>query len=239
MQLLPGLVLLLLPFVSVSAQTITTTDDTGQTIVEVITTDALGLPTTSIVETITPAAAAPTTTTVDAGGGTSYVEVISVDADGDTVTDTISTILPGAGAATATTTTVDAGGGTSYVEVIQNGATQTIQTITPDANAGGPVGQPATGGSAGVPTPFTYTTTDGNGQTIAVLATFTPSIATTRPVSLTFSATVLDYSQYIQSYATAVPTQNTADTGSASRCRPWMLSALVGVLSGLGVLLRL
>ncbi|KAJ6500085.1 hypothetical protein C8R47DRAFT_1211653 [Mycena vitilis] len=193
---------LVIPFTA--AQTLTTTDDAGETIVENITVDVLGNPTTIILETLTPAAAAPTTVTTTDRAGDTVIEVITVDADGDSVT-------------------------------------QTIQTVTPAAAGGqGPVGQPGPTGAAGLPTPFTYTTTDALGDTTAVVATFAPSFATTVAPSATFQATVMDYSAYTASYATQAVVTNDNQNGAVRRSSGWWgpcLSAMISAAGGL-ILLR-
>jgi hypothetical protein len=101
------------------------------------------------------------------------------------------------------------------------------------------VGQPPPGTpKAGVPTPFTFTTTDANGLTTVVTSTFTPSVPTTIEPSLTFVATVLDYSQYLTSYAIKQqPQQNTNNesNGSPTPSPGWwglLASAIISVVGG-------
>ncbi|KAJ7747348.1 hypothetical protein B0H16DRAFT_1555668 [Mycena metata] len=205
---------LVLPFAA--AQTFTTTDLAGETIVENITLDPNGLPTTVILQTLAGAAGAAgaaggaitatTITTTDPAGET-VVEVITGDGVGDSVTNTIQTIAAAA-------------------------------PVNP-----GPVGQPGPTGAAGLPTPFTYTTTDANGNTIAVKATFTPSVATTLPVSATFQATVLDYTDYTASYATQIATVANAKSNNSSasqRSPKWWgscLSVVIGMAGGMLLIL--
>jgi len=134
--------------------------------------------------------------------------------------------------------------GQTVVEVITgDGAgdsqTQTIATLTPDAGGGqGPVGQPGPTGAAGAATPFTYTTTNANGDTIPVVATFTPSFATTVMPSATFKATVMDYSVYTASYATQAPqaaNANSNQNGALRQSTGWWgpcLSAMISVAGG-------
>ncbi|KAF7315528.1 Protein kinase domain-containing protein [Mycena indigotica] len=229
----PGRFILLVLLPLVASQTITTTDVAGNTIVEVVTIDPVAeTPTTSILTTLLPTPATTTFTTTLPAGQT-VVEVVGVDADGNTQTNTIQTIQAGPNAAT-TTTVVDAAGET-VVEVIQNGATQTIQTLAPGSGPG-PVGQPPQGNpvNPGQPTPFTYTTTNAAGNTIQVVATFTPSVATTIAPSATFKATVLNYSQYLASYATKIQTQaanaNSRNSASSLSCSTWMAGVMTGLL---------
>ncbi|KAF7288725.1 Protein kinase domain-containing protein [Mycena chlorophos] len=253
MQLLAPLLELFILASLTAAQTTTTTDAQGNTIVEVITTDPLGNPTTQILQTLAAGAAGAATTTTAtvtdaAGASIVVVEAISTDVDGDTLTQTLQTLqtLQAAAGGPTTTTVVD-GAGDTVVEVIANGATQTISTITDDSNpagpggGGGPVGQPATTpaqATAGAPTPYTYTTTNAAGDTIQVLATFTPSLATTVIPSQTFSATILNYSQYLASYATQIQTQQAAaGRTNAAGTLIWSGWTLLAAVSGLWVVL--
>jgi len=178
----------------------------GETIVENITEDVNGNPTTVILQTLVGAAVTQTVTTTDVAGDT-IIEVILGDGDGDSLTQTIQTI-PAA--------QVPAGGGQ------------------------GPVGQPGPTGAAGAPTPFTYTTTDANGNTETVHAIFTPSFATTVVPSVTFQATVLDYSAYTASYVTGQAAAAANQNGALQRSAGWWgpcLSALISVAGGFVLLL--
>lgn len=97
----------------------------------------------------------------------------------------------------------------------------------------GPVGQPgSTPLSPGGPTPFTYVTTDANGNPVVTSGTFTPSFPATTPYTPTGSGTILGYSAWlsmISSSATGQPTAsqaaNTASPASVS------VSLLLGALS--------
>ncbi|KAF7376330.1 Protein kinase domain-containing protein [Mycena sanguinolenta] len=187
---------LALPFTFAAAQTLTATDpDSGDVVVEDVTVDVNGNPTTVTLMTV-----AETITTVDPAGDT-VVEYLTGDGQGVTVT-------------------------------------QILQTLPAANPAGqGPVGQPGTTGAAGAPTPFTYTTTNADGETRQVVATFTPSFAPTVVPSLTFQATVLDYSAYTASYGTA---QQAAAQNSALRNGGWWglgLSGLISVAGGAYMLL--
>ncbi|KAJ6499087.1 hypothetical protein C8R45DRAFT_981062 [Mycena sanguinolenta] len=142
-----------------------------------------------------------------------------------------------------TVTTVDPAGDTVVEFLTGDGqgdtVTQILQTLAA-ANPGGqgPVGQPGPTGAAGLPTPFTYTTTNANGETRQVVATFTPSFAATVVPSLTFQATVLDYSAYTASYGSGQ--QAAAQNNSALRNGGWWglgLSGLISVVGGAYLLL--
>ncbi|EMD33302.1 hypothetical protein CERSUDRAFT_117925 [Gelatoporia subvermispora B] len=181
---------LALGVLSVLGQTITTTDDLGETVVEVITTDpVLLIPTTEILETIT----GPSTTALS--------------------TPALSTPAVSTPAAAAVPTTP---------------AAQQVQQ--------GPVGAPPPTPAVQEPTVYTYTTTDGNGDTVALTAIFTP----TSPAALTHSTTagtILQYSQWLSLIGTnTVPaTTNAAAPAPLSLEHRWFGMAagtLVGVLGG-------
>ncbi|KAF8210517.1 hypothetical protein K438DRAFT_1959766 [Mycena galopus ATCC 62051] len=150
---------LAVPFTFTAAQTITATDpNSGDIIEENITVDLNDIPTTVTIATL-----AETITTTDAAGDT-LIEYITGDGLGDTVT-----------------TTLGWGWGCGW---------------------SGPGRGAWCDGWCRLADPFTYTTTDANGDTRAVVATFTPSFAGTVIPSETFQATVLDYTAYTASYAT-------------------------------------
>ncbi len=74
----------------------------------------------------------------------------------------------------------------------------TATATTTQAQVQGPVGQPGTTPlTPGGPTPYTYTTTDANGNPVIATATFTPSFPATTPYTPTGSGTVLGYSQWL------------------------------------------
>ncbi|KAJ7721737.1 hypothetical protein DFH07DRAFT_296301 [Mycena maculata] len=176
-------------------------------------------------------------------------EIIGDD-EGNLETDILSTITPAAAAATpftSTITTTDAEAETVVEQIIGDAAgnlqTQILQTLPTTPAAVGPVGQPATteaDATAGALTPYTYTTTNAAGNTIAVVATFTPSFATTVAPSATFQATVLNYSQYLASYATQTPTQASGNAAVRPSPTGWWgpcLSVLAAIVGGGFVLL--
>ena len=79
--------------------------------------------------------------------------------------------------------------------------TRVATTTTPVQQ--GPVGQPAsTPLTPGGPTPYTYTTTDANGNYITALGTFTPSFPATTPYTPTGSGTILSYSEWLSQIGT-------------------------------------
>ncbi|KAI1786760.1 hypothetical protein LXA43DRAFT_1032386 [Ganoderma leucocontextum] len=108
---------------------------------------------------------------------------------------TVTTINP-AGQTVVEVITVDPILGVPTTQTLQTlTAIATTQTTTPQQGNQGPVGQPQT--AAGGPTIYTYTTTDANGQTEAVVATFTASFGPTTGGSITASpGTILNYSTW-------------------------------------------
>ncbi|OCH94906.1 hypothetical protein OBBRIDRAFT_788909 [Obba rivulosa] len=173
---------LALGVISVLGQTLTTTDDLGETIVEFITIDPiLEVTTTQILETLTTPALATTPPT---------------------------TIAP---------TTAPA------VQQVQQG----------------PVGAPPATPAVQEPTSYIYTTTDANGNTIALTATFTP----TSPAMLThstISGSIMAYSQWLGLVGTntVVPSSNGATPFALER--RWLGMAagtLAGALGGAWLLL--
>lgn len=125
------------------AQQLMTSDSLGQTIVEVITLDQLGLPTTQIISTLTSDDDIP-------GAATSLTSATS------TATSALTT--PALPTPTLTTPTLTTPTSTT------TSTTPTPQTVATTAADGqqGPVGAPPTTTDAG-PTVYTYTTTDANG----------------------------------------------------------------------------
>jgi hypothetical protein len=81
---------------------------------------------------------------------------------------------------------------------------QTITTPTTTTKQQGPVGQPAqtTVLTPGGPTPYTYTTTNAAGDTVAVLGTFTPTGPATVLPTPTTTGSIMDYSSYQAIYGT-------------------------------------
>lgn len=76
--------------------------------------------------------------------------------------------------------------------------TSTAAAAVATTQVQGPVGQPAaTPLTPGGATPYTYTTTDANGNTVIGTATFTPSFPAVTPYTPTVSGTVLGYSQWL------------------------------------------
>jgi hypothetical protein len=103
-------------------------------------------------------------------------------------------------------------------------AASTVAATTPAAQQG-PVGQPAPTGVQG-PTVYTYTTTDANGVTIAVVDTFTPSFATGPQTRTLMSGTILGYSSWLG----IIGTNTAASQAQASGARiSWLSGGWCGV----------
>jgi len=145
-------------------------------------------------------------------------------------------------AQTVTTTDIS---GHSVVEIITvnpvNGVltTQTIQTLTPTTTTpdvqAGPVGQPATNTGTGL-TIYTYTTTDVDGATTAIVATFIPTFPASQSPSAPSSGTILNYSQYLSIYgtntSTALPQLSTSQR-LADALKPLAVGALAVLCGGI------
>jgi len=171
-------------------QRVTATDAYGDIIVESVTEDALGDPTTLILSTI------PASTTAR-----------SATATGTTTARTATT------AATATT------------------------TAAPNP---GQVETPGQGGNAGDPTPFTYTTTDANGNYVQRVGTFEPTAPATVLPNPTTTGVVLQYSSWLA----LVGTNTIAASGGAAPAwnpsRGWYgagLSIIASVAGGIWIFL--
>ncbi|KAH9933657.1 uncharacterized protein BXZ73DRAFT_101040 [Epithele typhae] len=145
-----------------------------------------------------------------------------------------------------TVTTIDAFGQT-VVEVItvdpQLGlpTTQTLQTLTTTTSTSttttegqaGPVGVPQTGQAGATQTVYTYTTTNANGNTVALLGTFTPTYATTSYTGLPPPGTILDYSSWRESLGTNTVVR--VSNGSLARAPISVSWAAITAALGAGV----
>ena len=120
-------------------------------------------------------------TTTDAYGDT-IVESLSTDAVGDTLTQVLSTIASTTARTITTTRTTTTQGSTT--------------TITA-APGPGQVETPGQGGDAGLPTPFTYTTTDANGNYVQRVGTFVPTGPATVLPNPTTTGVILQYSSWL------------------------------------------
>jgi hypothetical protein len=105
----------------------------------------------------------------------------------------------------------------------------------------GPVGQPpATTYSAGGPTPFTYYTTNANGQLTPVVATFIPTFPATVLPPPSTTGTVWAYSQYLSAVGTnTVPPKAASDVIKTLPISLAWLGLLVSGLWGYWMMLPL
>ncbi|KAH7884578.1 hypothetical protein F5I97DRAFT_1929423 [Phlebopus sp. FC_14] len=152
---------------------------------------------------------AQTETVVNADGAT-VVEVVTVNAVGAPTTQILQTLVgttPSLSNRPATLTT-------STPLTTSNPLVQQTLPVTSSTAAvqPGPVGQPASEQAAGGPTPYTYTTTNANGETVALQGIFTPTGPATVLPPVTTTGTILDYSSWLKSLGT-----NTTPANAASR----------------------
>lgn len=105
--------------------------------------------------------------------------------------------------------------------------TSTTAATTTTTLGQGPVGQPAPTGAQS-PTVYTYTTTDANGVTTAVIDTFTPTFFQSTHSPVLSTGTILDYSSWLSMVGTNTGNaQATQATGGQLSMLP---SAWRGVL---------
>ncbi|KIP10980.1 hypothetical protein PHLGIDRAFT_125118 [Phlebiopsis gigantea 11061_1 CR5-6] len=109
-------------------------------------------------------------------------------------------------------------------------ATATPVVVTPATTPDqvGPVGAPPTTTGDG-PTVYTYTTTNPNGATIAVIDTFTPVYAPSTPFTPATTGTIWDFSSYVAAAGTNTATSNLV---SGSLLRMKMSGTLAGLSAG-------
>jgi len=115
------------------------------------------------------------------------------------------------------------------------GPLQTIATTATTQNQG-PVEQPgSTVLVPGGPTPYTYTTTNAAGSTVAVLATFTPTGPATVLPTPTTTGTILNYSSYVASVGTGAAATSGATRRAFSLSSGWyglVASTMLGIGGG-------
>jgi hypothetical protein len=103
----------------------------------------------------------------------------------------------------------------------------------------GPVGQPVSAaGDPHGPTPFTFTTTDANGDTIEVTSTFVPSFPATVSTNIPATGTVLGYSDWLSMIGTATSIPGASSSGArkplvegTALCAA-VVSLIIGMLGG-------
>ncbi|KAG1821559.1 uncharacterized protein BJ212DRAFT_1545914 [Suillus subaureus] len=115
------------------------------------------------------------------------------------------------------------------------GPLQTIATTTTTQNQG-PVEQPgSTVLVPGGPTPYTYTTTNAAGSTVAVIATFTPTGPATVLPTPTTTGTIINYSSYLASAGTSAVGTSGATRQAFSLSSGWyglVASTMLGIGGG-------
>ncbi|KAI0039873.1 hypothetical protein FA95DRAFT_1566869 [Auriscalpium vulgare] len=182
-------------------QLVTTTNALGLTIVEQITTDALGETITNILQTL------------PAGVSTALPSTPAPTSPAVPTSTTPASTTP------ASTTPI------STAQI----------TTTPDQV--GPVGTPAP-----LPTdsetPFVYLTTDANGNTIQVSATFTPTFAPSQPYTPVTTGTILGYSEWLSQIGNAtanlnLPVSTSGLSGAPARIERGFLGVAVAGIASL------
>ncbi|KAJ3476138.1 hypothetical protein NLI96_g11370 [Meripilus lineatus] len=126
---------------------------------------------------------------------------------------------------------------TSIVQTLAATPTSPPSVVTasiggPDVQQG-PVGQPAPTLQQAPSTVYTYTTTDANGNTVAIVDTYTPSFPSSRPPVRITSGSILPYSEWLS----LVGTNTVLPAHSAAMVR-WslennLLLMSLGVLTGM------
>ncbi|KAF8838597.1 hypothetical protein BDN67DRAFT_1004199 [Paxillus ammoniavirescens] len=154
------------------------------------------------------------TETVIANGAT-VVEVVTENALGNPTTLIVQTIISSSNPLNSLTSSTPL---TPSNPLLQT--TVPIATSTTPVQVG-PVGQPATQPPAGGPTPYTYTTTNANGETVAVEGIFTPTGPPTVLPPVTTTGTILNYSQWQSIVGTHTQPANAASRVSTPITTGW------------------
>ncbi|KAG8213162.1 hypothetical protein J3R82DRAFT_11571, partial [Butyriboletus roseoflavus] len=137
---------------------------------------------------------AQTETVVDPAGAT-VVEVISQNAAGIANTRILQTLVGSSTSLTLATSTA-----LTTSSALTQTATLALTTTTSQI---GPVAQPATEpATPGGPTPYVYTTTDAQGNTVTLQGIFTPTGPQTVLPTPTTTGTILGYSQWLSMIGT-------------------------------------
>ncbi|KAF8558099.1 hypothetical protein OG21DRAFT_1481639 [Imleria badia] len=143
--------------------------------------------------------------TVVNGAGATVVESVTENAAGIPTTLVLSTLV---GSSTSQTLNP-----LSTASTTSNSLTNSLTLATTTTPQVGPVGQPASEPlTPGGPTPYEYTTTDANGNTVVMQGVFTPTGPQTALPAPTATGTILGYSQWLSMIGT-----HTAPASAARR----------------------
>ncbi|KAG1781786.1 hypothetical protein EV702DRAFT_607161 [Suillus placidus] len=172
------------------------------------------------------------TLTVTNINGATVVEVVTVNPiNGLATTQTLQTINTALTTTSLTTNTLS-----TTTTTTSNGVLQTIATTSTTQQNQGPVEQPgSTVLIPGGPTPYTYTTTNAAGSTVAVLATFTPTGPATALPTPTTTGTIINYSSYLASVGTSAAATSGATRRAFSLSSGWyglVASTMLGIGGG-------
>ncbi|KAG9315133.1 hypothetical protein JVU11DRAFT_4256 [Chiua virens] len=172
---------------------------------------------------------AQTETAVNAAGAT-VVEVLSVNPLNGLATTVILQTITGATTSKTALTTAS-----TTSNLLQTTALAT--TTVPQGPVGQPASEPATPGG---PTPYEYTTTDANGNTVVQQGVFTPTTpGTVLPVPTT-TGSVLGYSQWLSMVGTYTVPANAAHRTSISVAAGWYYfaaTAFAGLAGGVWLII--
>ncbi|KAI6125128.1 hypothetical protein EDD16DRAFT_1560211 [Pisolithus croceorrhizus] len=160
--------------------------------------------------------------TVPNAAGATVVEVLTTNSRGVAATSILSTLAASVTNSLATQLT-------QTTVALSTSATQA-------AGGGGVVEQPASVAvSPGGPTPYTYTTTNALGETVAMEGIFTPTGPATVLPTPTTTGTILNYSSWLALVGTNTVAANAASRISQSIATGWYcfaVMAIVGLASG-------
>lgn len=170
------------------------------------------------------------TLTVTNINGATVVEVITLNPLGLATTQILQTITgPATNPLTSNTLS-------TTTSTTPGGVLQTIATTSTTQQNQGPVEEPgSTVLTPGGPTPYTYTTTNAAGATVAVLGTFTPTGPATVLPTPTTTGTIINYSSYLASVGTSAAATSGATRRAFSLSSGWyglVASAMLGIGGG-------
>ncbi|KIJ66803.1 hypothetical protein HYDPIDRAFT_85163 [Hydnomerulius pinastri MD-312] len=178
---------------------------------------------------------AQTETVVNAAGAT-VVEVLTDNAAGVPVTQILQTIVGSTSSLSNPLNPL-----TSSTPLTSSNPLLASPTAATTSVPVGPVGQPApTPVEAGGPTPYTYTTTNADGETVALEGIFTPTGPATVLPNPTTTGTVLNYSSWKAMVGTNTVPANAASHISTPISTGWyclVATTLTGLVGGAWVIM--